>query len=521
MKQIDTSEQAIKTVARGAGVIFAGMFIGYFLAYLTRIVIARWLGPTDYGLLSLGIVVLGIATTLSLVGLTTGSMRHISFFKGKKDFRRIKGTIITALKISLPLSIVLSIIFFLLSEKIAILFFHNADLIPILKVFSIVIPFSVLLEITVSCIQGLQISKYKVYAKDIIFEVLKIGSAMLFILLGYGIFGVVVGWAFSIIVASIVSFYYLEKTFPVIKKKIKANFTKIDLLSFSWPLTFSSFLYLIINWADIMMIGYFKAASDVGMYNAALPTASLLIVIFTAFSFLFTPVMSELFSKKKMEELKKVLKVTARWIFILTFPVFLLMFFFSDSILSILFGEEFILASMSLSILSVGYFFTIITGLSGWLILSMGRTKIILLITSVIAVSNIALNFVLIPIYGITGAAIAMSLSMIFGYALSVIILYRMIGATPYSFSYLKPFFAGIVSCVFLFLINEFLIQGTQALYVMLSFTIFIIIYFILLLVFKTLNQEDMMILRSLERRTGIKINWLRKIIKMSVKVKI
>ncbi len=96
--------ESLRKIAKGAGIGFTGTFIGTALGYLSRMIIARFLGASDYGLISLGYAAMTIASTLSLVGLPAGIQRYVSFYKGKGDKGRIKGTILGALKISCPLS---------------------------------------------------------------------------------------------------------------------------------------------------------------------------------------------------------------------------------------------------------------------------------------------------------------------------------------------------------------------------------------------------------------------------------
>jgi len=106
--------ESLRKIAKGAGIGFMGTFIGMALGYLSRMVIARWLGAADYGLICLVFAAMTIAATLSLVGLPSGIVRYVSFYKGKGNKGRIKGTIISALKISIPISLVLTLLVFAL-----------------------------------------------------------------------------------------------------------------------------------------------------------------------------------------------------------------------------------------------------------------------------------------------------------------------------------------------------------------------------------------------------------------------
>ena len=91
--------KSLRKIAKGAGIGFSGAFIGMLFGYFSRIVIARFLEPEGYGLITLGIAGMSIAAALSAIGLPSSIQRFVSFYKGEEDEERIKGTILGALKI--------------------------------------------------------------------------------------------------------------------------------------------------------------------------------------------------------------------------------------------------------------------------------------------------------------------------------------------------------------------------------------------------------------------------------------
>lgn len=76
---------SLRKIAKGAGIGFTGAFIGMALGYLSRMIIARFLGASDYGLISLGFGMMTIAATLSTVGLPAGIQRHVFFYIVKSN----------------------------------------------------------------------------------------------------------------------------------------------------------------------------------------------------------------------------------------------------------------------------------------------------------------------------------------------------------------------------------------------------------------------------------------------------
>ncbi|NQE45988.1 hypothetical protein C5S31_08200 [ANME-1 cluster archaeon GoMg2] len=506
--------ESLRKIAKGAGIGFTGAFIGMVFGYFSRIVLARFLGPGDYGLITLGVAGMSIAATLASIGLPSGIRRYVPYYKGKGDEGKIKGTILAALKISLPLSIFLAILTFIGADWISVHVFHEAKLTPILRIFAIAIPFSVLAEIFISSTIGFQDLRYKVYVNDLFQNTFKLVAIVSLLLLGFGVLGAAWGWVLAIIGMPFLALYFLEKKlFPVFRSKIKSISVEKELFSFSWPLIFVSAAGLVMGWTDTLMLGYFSTASDVGIYNVALPTAMLLMNIVVAFAMIFLPVASELYARNRIEDLRTAYSAVTKWVFSLTLPIFLLMVLFSESIIRIIFGSEYISGALVLSILAAGFFIDSSTGPVSSIIGAYGRTKISMGCSFIGAGANFTLNFLLIPTYGIEGAAIATASSYVLINIALLIAAYRIGRMQPYKVSYLKPLLASVIAVSVVYVVTKYLI-GVSFISLAVMVFVFLLLYFFLLLIFKSFEEEDLMIMRAIDERLGTKSDWLRKIIK-------
>ena len=212
---------SLRKIAKGAGIGFTGTFIG--VGYLSRMVIARWLGAADYGLICLGFAAMSIAATLSLTGLPSGIVRYVSFYKGKGNKGRIKGTIISALKISIPISLVLTLLVFCFADWISVNIFHESRLTPVLRIFSVSIPFWVVASVLIAATVGFQDLQYRVYVNDIFQNVFKLVAITVLILLGFGVTGAAWGWVLAIVLMPFLALYFLErKVFSVLSPEVRA-----------------------------------------------------------------------------------------------------------------------------------------------------------------------------------------------------------------------------------------------------------------------------------------------------------
>ncbi len=495
--------QPLKTIAKGASLIFIGIFLSKLLTYFYRMVVAR-IGVEEYGLLSLGLAVFGILTTISMLGLSTGVTRYFAFYKAKKDLSKVKGVIFSSLKMTIPVAIILSLILFFFSNSISVFFFHNIKLSPILKIFSIGFFFFLLKEIFCSAIVGAKKISYDVFTRNFFENFMRILLTLLLIYLGYGLFGATVAYVLSIILTAFVSFYFLNKIFPLFSK-IKTNFITKEITKYSLPLLFSSILTQVIVWTDVLMIGYFRTTSEVGIYNIALPTATLLAIIPGGIIGIFLPVMTELLAKNKNKEFKQTLKISSKWIFFINLPIFFILLLFSKQILLFLFGKEYLAGNSALIILCSGYIIYQTFNICRSTLNVIKKTKINLINTVVAALINIILNYILIPKYGMIGGAIATSTSLIIFGILVFIEVYYLTKIISIKWNYLKAIIAGLLTMFFITKIN---------LNFILLIIIFLIIYSFFLIILRSLEREDIEILKAVEIKSGIKLGFLRDIIK-------
>ena len=508
-------ERAVKTVAKGAGIAFIGLFLGKLFAYLTRLFIARSLGPEAYGLISMGIAIISFLATFALLGFSPGLTRFIAFHRGKKEMGKVKGGIKSAFKISIPLSILFGALLFIFSEPVS-LFFSKPELSIILKILSLSIPFYIIMYISFSTLLGFKLVKYKVYIVDIGKNLSTLIFVALLFYLGMGVFGTASGFALGFLCSSIIGIFYIRKKAGPKMKGQKIHPAAKEILKFSIPLLLTSFSLLIMSWTDVLMLGYFDTAANVGIYEAALNTCVLLTFFKTSFGFIILPQISELYSNQKIEEIKNIYSISTKWLFFMIFPIFLLFILFPDKVLGTLFGSNFIIGSVSLTILSIGYLFVSIFDLPYYIITSMGKVKINFYFTLLAAIFNFLLNLFLIPIYGILGAGVAMTISVSLRPLLSSIYFYRETGIILPGIGFLKSFFASTISVIITYLIITHIFRINNTI-LLIGLLLFLLLYVFLVILFKSIEKDDIIIIKSIEKKTNIELKWLKNIIKKFV----
>ena len=510
-------ERAIKDVAKGAGILFIGVVFSKVFTLIYRIVSARLLLPESYGMLSLAIAVYEICVILVHIGIPTGVNRYVSMYRGRGDERRIKGTITSALKITIPLSIFTATVVFFLSDFIASVFFHNPAVSPVIKLIVVAIPFQTLLINSRSIIMAFKEIKYRVYSENILQGIIKVALIILLALIGIDVLGATLAFVLSIMVSGIICFYFVEfKIFPIIRSNIKPIHNYSELFRYSWPLAMSGVVGLIARYVDTFMLGYFMAESEVGIYNAAMIIATSLVLFINSLGGILFPVLSELYGRGEKDVMVDTYKASAKWGFSATLPMFMLMVLFPTPIVRLIYGSSYTTAATPLSILAFGFFSSALVGGSTLLLQSIGKTKPVFGILAFAAVSNVILNYILIPKYGVVGAAIATCTTLTAKSFMSLISAYHYTKMHPYKRSYYKSILASLFSVGTVYVVIKY-IFATVPLWVLLpAFLAFVALYGVSFILLKGIDEDDIIILRALDKKFGIKTKWIRNLAKMS-----
>lgn len=489
---------AITKMAKGALIVFAGLVLGYLLEYVIRLLIARWYGPAQYGSLSLGIAIMSILAVFAIFGLEEGVSRQISFYKGQKD--KIRGIISFALKTSIIFSIIFAVCLFISAENLSVIF-NDPSLYGILQVFAITLPFFVIFKDAVAIIRGLHVVKYKFYFQDLFAPFFRIILLVSFFILGYGIMGPTLSYAISIIAASLILIYVTHAKIIKLIPFAPDKEIRKELIKFSWPLMIMNISALLSAWTNTIVLGLYKTTTEIGIYNALMPTAMLLQFPFTAFSFLFMPILTEMVAKKQMNGIRNIYGVVTRWVFMTSLPILVLIFLFPEQIINTLFGSEYVVASLVFIFLAIGNFVPIATGPKGYTVISFGKTKISLLTWVSILLINLGLSLVLIPMYGLVGAALSFMIAMVSVHAAMLVYVNRGYGIQPYSFNYIKSIVACLISAAVVYFGVKMLSFSVMNM-IMLSM-VYVAVYAILLLAFKTLQKEDYLLIGKFRRKLG------------------
>lgn len=403
-------ENEIGQIARGAGVGLGGNIIYYAVSYLFGILVARQIGAENYGLYTLGVSAVTLASLITVAGLDRGLMRYASISRGKGQGSALRYLSLLALAIGGVVSVSVAMVFWFFPQLVLSLLHwtDKEELLILLPIFGIVVPSMTLTGIAIAGTQAFRTMRYRALVTNIIQPLTKLVIALLLIFaFGMDLMAPVLGFVIAQVLGAFLALFFLARLARTVPRRVqREQGLERKLLSFSAPLLLTNVVSYLNGRTELFVLGIFLAADMAGIYNAAARLAGLGLIVLTAFNAIFSPVISDLHNRSEFERLSTLFKLVTRWMLAAAMPIFLAQMLFAPQIMS-LFGPEFAEGAQALQVLSIGQIFNIATGGVGVMLIMSGYSHIAFLNSMVTVVVALALDFWLVPRYGLLGAAIA------------------------------------------------------------------------------------------------------------------
>lgn len=180
----------------------------------------------------------------------------------------------------------------------------------------------------------------------------------------------------------------------------------------AFPILLVTFTATIYKNIDIILIGYFSTAKELGIYVVASRIAIVSGFLLNVTNATLAPKFATLFHDNKKLELQNLVQNVTVLLFLMSIIILGISIFFGEYILAV-WGTEFVVGYSILVILAIGQFVDVSTGAVGTLLTMSGFEKKLLKVNTFFMVLNIILNIIFIQFWGAKGAALAFSISII------------------------------------------------------------------------------------------------------------
>jgi O-antigen/teichoic acid export membrane protein len=498
------ADRSVLLAAKGGGVTFAGAIFSYGSWLVIGLLLARFLGADQYGLYTLASSPVTIAVGLAGLGLSPALVRYVAVYRGRRDDAGIWGTLQVGLGLTSIASIVVGIGLFALAAPIAERLFDEPRLIPLLRLGSLMLPFATLSTQLSAATQGFKRMQYTVIAKDIsqsLVRVVLIAGLVLFA--GLNAMNATAVQLVSEVIAFGILLYFLHRLFAL-RRPLRAGRRNLrEMVGFSLPIYITRLINTFRGNIQTLLLGAFEAVTTVGVFAVASKVNMVGRMFHDSIVTASAPIVSDLYDQGKSESLARFYQTMTKWTFTANLPLFLIVQLFPGVILSI-FGEEYVGGALALTILAWGNLVDAGTGICGVVIDMTGKTSLKVVNAIVTLGLLVGLNLLLIPPWGLVGAAVASAAARAGVNLLrlgQVYVLYRLL---PYNVSFLKPVMAGLVALAAGWLMRRWIFTQETLIFAAINVAVLVAVY-AAAIVLLGLDQEDRAVLGRIGGRLKAK----------------
>jgi stage V sporulation protein B len=440
------SLRSLSKIAKESSIGTVASYLGILINYGLVWVLTHALTPDEFGVFSLGQSILGFSLVFVLLGTPKALDRFIPQYRALGEIGKVRSLIGGVSKwVGVTSALVMLLLFFLspwLSVELS-----EPRLASAMQVLLLSIPAIAVQQNLSAVFLGFKNLRYRVLIERILIPVVKGLMALIILWLGLGLRGWL--WAFSIasLVGSAVSLWLFNRKvwYDVRTQPAECvDFTQV--LAYAWPLSISSVLSLVVGKMDILLLGYYRSSSEVGILRVYVYVVALVGVIKTSFEQIFKPVASELSAKGDLSEFSALYKRVAKWLFHLSFAVLLLFLILGRDLMNLLFPGEYLVGFSPLIIILASRSVNAAFGTEGMVLEASGRTRLSLLNMLLMLSSNFVIDVVLIPRYGILGAAVGMGAATVIGSLAGLIEIYVLYRLQPFGWRHFIYVGNGVLS---------------------------------------------------------------------------
>lgn len=413
----------LTAVARGGALNFVGVVAAAVFGFGFVVVVTRGFPSTQVGLFFEAVAVFNLSMSVAVWGADVGLVRTIPRFRVLGREQHIRAVVGIASSTVFWFSLSIAAALYLFAPQLSALLTKGAggaNVEPLIRASAPFLPIAAVYAVLLAATRGLG----KMGPTNAIDRIGRAGLQSVFALLvasaGMGTVALILGWAvpyaIGFAVAAIWAVSSVRRAMASVEPQPARSADRAALFAEFWrfalPRGLAGVFAVTVLWLDTLLIGALRSTQEAGVYAAA--TRYLVFGAFASQAVILAiaPKMSELLTRHDMDTARHVYRATTAWAMVIGWPVYLMLAIFAPALLSIL-GPGYVQAQDALTILALTMLVASGVGPVDIVLLMGGKSTWNLLNTVAAVVLNIILNVLLIPRLGITGAAIAWSVSIL------------------------------------------------------------------------------------------------------------
>jgi O-antigen/teichoic acid export membrane protein len=489
-------------VARGATYMFASGFAVSLIGLFYIVFLTRTLSKDDMGIYAILNLFIAAAQTFGTLALTSAAVKYIAQYLAEKHPDKARSVASAVLKACLVASILFSSVLFILAERLSLWLFGIPSYAWLFQMLAIVAFLNVLYLGAASFLQGLQ-RMFEVSLISLVLAGLQSFFGVYFIIMGWGLMGIVYGWLIGGFVSALISLTLVRRFLGISRK---SHPTK-PLFDFSSPLYLSNILTFFVSWIDLIFVYGLLAEGITGTYYIAVRASIVPSLMFTSIITALFPQLTELYARNGAKSLKTAFHLSTRYATLLGFPIIIGIATLAYPIIILFAGWEYVEAAFPLIILCISTLPATLGVAINAILMTTERTKIASAITIISLFSEVAALYIFLAYLklGTPGAALSKVISAFIGFALGILALRKNPGLSFDKDALLK----GSASCaimVFAIILLDVVRQYFAASQQFLNFHIYLLpiyvtvgaaAYFLSLVALRAIKKQDIELARE------------------------
>lgn len=382
------------------------------LTFFSSFLFIRLIGAEEYGLYVYSIAWLNILAIPASLGLDRLLIREISVYLTNEKWSLMKGVLRWSNRTVILVSLIIvfiSMLFLKIVEPSRSIQSHTAFLIAVWT-----LPIISVRNIRLAVMKGLNKVVMALLPEQLIAPLITIVCVLTISALypkHLNSNTTMLSYTFSMLVSLAIGNIVLRNALPSEIDDVDFKYNVRGWLYAAFPMALLGGFSMIHSKIDIVMLGILQGGRETGIYTISFQVSNLLILLLMSVNGAFAPTIASLYSQGKIHELQKLVTKVTRSISIFSFASLCFILGFGENILGV-FGSEALEGLHALWILCAGQFVNACSGSVGFLMTMTGHEKYVAVTKAVSGIGNLCLNWILIPKFGIEGAAFSTATSI-------------------------------------------------------------------------------------------------------------
>jgi stage V sporulation protein B len=492
--------------AKGGFHLLWGLLVSTLISAVGSIIIANLLGPDNYGLYAITLTAPNLIMIFRDWGIINALIKYSAQYKAENNVAKMKSIFISSLLFEIILGLSLSILSFVLSGFLASNL-NRPTIGSFIQIASFIILTGAIVNVATAAFTGME----KMYLNSIMIviqSIVKTGIVITLVLLGFGTFGAITGFTMAMLITAVAGFLLVLTIYkPLIQQtnsKLEILSTIKTMLKYGLPLSISTIVGgFLTQFLTYILAIYVTSNATIGNYSVAANFIILINFFAMPINTMMFPAFSKIDYNKDKDSLRNVYQYSVKYSALVVVPVSAMVITLAQPAIGTIFQNRYTEAPLFLALLSISYLLSALGSLSeSNLINAQGYTTFNLKMTVLGVAIGFPLGLFLISQLGVIGLIITTFSISLPGLIIGLRFIKKQFEVSIDWISSAKILLSALIASVPTYIIVSTLALSNPILLII-GIIIFSTIFFVSILLTRTLSAADIVNLRQIIRALG------------------